>query len=546
MVHPGAKAHATSNPAGTSDHAALFPTRVALIPTPTAAEMAPIQKNKEGGSESSRDLRFPDTVTHKRMLRTHDHRKPGMRLGRYQLLQRIGRGGMGEVWQARLMSFGVETQFAIKILHGEGDQRDRTLLLDEARMISRIRGAHVVSLVEIVEVDNMLALVMDWVDGIPLTVAQKAGQPLPLGIALRIVADACTGLHTAHELKDDDGRLLEVVHRDVSPQNLLIDRNGTTRVIDFGIARSRARLAQDTLEGVSGKVAYMSHEHAHGYPVDRRTDVFALGVVLYQSLTGHLPFGETSDMAILEALGQKKAFAPLSASIPLSVANVLKRALAHDKGKRFASALAMKTEIEATMVDCSAVTDAADVARFLQSLMPGAATEITWAETLSRPPPAGLAGDTSPVANPAQPAAAAVFPVGLPLQTQAYAPRVDAHNGATFSAGSKLLLLAALGFAIVLASGIAMLQTLRPTMQRTSFVRSIPTSHATSPALLEAATVSTSTSAVLAPASPVSIIRSAPPRGVGAGAPSAKLPACDPPYRLDAAGHRIYLRECLQ
>src|SRR5262249_54070569 len=161
------------------------------------------------------------------------------------------------------------------------------MFLDEARIASGIQHPNVAQILDLGEQDATLYIVMEWVDGESLSkirkIAQKKGVPLPLGLALRILSDACAGLHAAHELADRQGKSLGVVHRDVSPHNILVGSAGSVKVIDFGVAKARDRGAGETRSGiVKGKLRYMAPEQAQGRALDRRADLWALGVCLYE------------------------------------------------------------------------------------------------------------------------------------------------------------------------------------------------------------------------------------------------------------------------
>src|ERR1700733_10941256 len=214
----------------------------------------------------------------------------GSTLDRYELLCPLAEGGMASVWLARMRGKrGFEKLVAIKTIKAElvDDPRFEEMFLDEARIASGIAHPNVAQIIDLGEKSGVLYLVMEWVDGESLAkvrkFAVKARIRIPLGLSLRIIADACAGLHAAHELKGPDGELLGVVHRDVSPQNILIGTAGAVKVIDFGIAKAQNRLGTRTRTGVvKGKVQYMAPEQAQGYAHDRRIDVWALGVCLYE------------------------------------------------------------------------------------------------------------------------------------------------------------------------------------------------------------------------------------------------------------------------
>jgi eukaryotic-like serine/threonine-protein kinase len=298
---------------------------------------------------------------------------PGQRLDRYELLCPVGEGGMARVWVARLArKYGFEKLVAIKTIlqkHAT-DDRFRAMFLDEARIASRIDHPNVGHIVDLGEEGDVLYLVMEWIEGdtlsrIKRTVDRKS-QKFPLGVALRILADTCQGLHAAHELKAPDGSLLGVVHRDVSPQNILVSMSGVAKLIDFGIAKARDRLSGETSTGFfKGKVHYISPEQAMGLPVDRRSDVFSVGAILYHLIVGRPPFERDSQMATLRALSAAEPLPEMPAGIPPEIDDILVRALAHDANARFATAAELGAALERAMTSCNVSATTADVAAFL-------------------------------------------------------------------------------------------------------------------------------------------------------------------------------------
>ena len=235
--------------------------------------------------------------------------RAGLTLGRYELLVPIAQGGTAAVWAARMKGpRGFEKIVAAKVMLTEllDDPDAETMFLDEARLVARIRHPNVAEVLDLGEERGVLFLVMEWVDGEPLTVIAREARALggvPLNIALKIAKQACAGLHAAHDLRDDQGTLVGLVHRDVSPQNVLVGHDGQVKVIDFGVAKAASNQLRTSVGQMKGKVAYMAPEQALGEPVDRRTDVFALGVVLYQLITGKHPFRGDNEFATLGRIG---------------------------------------------------------------------------------------------------------------------------------------------------------------------------------------------------------------------------------------------------
>ncbi|MGH7294900.1 MAG: protein kinase domain-containing protein, partial [Polyangiaceae bacterium] len=210
---------------------------------------------------------------------------------------------------------------------------------------------------------------MEYVDGDALSklnrACQKKNVPIPHGVVLRILADTCAGLHEAHELKDGSGRTLEIVHRDVSPHNILVSTKGIAKLIDFGIAKARSRVGTDTNSGVlKGKIQYMAPEQALGRPVDRRADVWAVGAILYQVLAGKPPYEGDNQLATLHLLGSGRPPVPLPPSIHPAIGAVVRKALAHAPENRYATAAELREAIEDAMIEAMVPATVGDVAAF--------------------------------------------------------------------------------------------------------------------------------------------------------------------------------------
>lgn len=273
---------------------------------------------------------------------------PGQVLGRYELLMPVARGGMAMVWAARLKgSRGFQKLVAIKTMLPAmiDDPNFEKMFLDEASLASEVRHPHVIEILDLGEQDNVLYLVMEWVDGEPLNVlmnhAAKQGG-VPLRVAVSLVAQACRGLHAAHELRDEQGTLVGLVHRDITPHNVLVTYDGVVKIVDFGVAKATSRIAAETEAGqLKGKIAYMSPEQLRGEPVDRRTDVFALGIVLYMLLTGVHPFRGEDQVRTIENITSDEPARPIRKYVPglrPALEAVVAQALAKQPSRRFPSA----------------------------------------------------------------------------------------------------------------------------------------------------------------------------------------------------------------
>ncbi len=299
---------------------------------------------------------------------------PGFRLDRYELVCPIAEGGMASVWVARLVGkHGFEKLVAIKTILPKfaSDARFQTMFLDEARIASGIDHTNVAKILDLGEEHNVLYLVMEYVDGEALSKLQRflarRGIPMPHGIILRIMADASAGLHAAHELQDRDGGTVGVVHRDVSPQNILINTQGVAKIIDFGIAKVLDGSPAETSSGVlKGKIQYMAPEQALGQVLDRRADVWAVGAVLYNFFAGRPVFDADSQLAALQLLTSGTEPAPLPATVPEPIAEVIMGALKHDLDERWATAAVLQHRLEKAMASLGCQTSTSEVAAFLK------------------------------------------------------------------------------------------------------------------------------------------------------------------------------------
>jgi serine/threonine protein kinase len=269
------------------------------------------------------------------------------RLGRYELIARLATGGMGEIFLARLEgAAGFEKLFVVKRIlpHLADDPRFRAMLIAEARIASMMTHANICHVYELGETDGQLYIVMEYLEGITLLpllrkVSKEAGV-LDLGFIGGVIQQATDGLHYAHELKDRDGEMLGIVHRDVTPSNLFLTDAGVVKVLDFGIAKVKDASAHTQTGTVKGKYAYMSPEQLRGATVDRRADVFALGVVVYEMLALRRLFQRKTDYLTFRAVMEQpipdiRQFRP---DCPDALAAALLQALDRDPERRFPAA----------------------------------------------------------------------------------------------------------------------------------------------------------------------------------------------------------------
>jgi serine/threonine-protein kinase len=260
---------------------------------------------------------------------------------------------MGSVWQGELEGkHGFAKKVAIKTIRPElaGEATFKAMFLEEARISSRLSHANVAQVLDVGDSDGIVYIVFEWVDGRLLEDMCKSPEGVPLELALRVIADLCAGLHAAHELRSDAGELLQVVHRDVSPNNVIVSREGFAKLIDFGVAKARDRAGAPTASGiVKGTPQFMSPEQAMGQPIDRRADIFAVGAVLYRVLGGNAPFPDQNALAAF-VLG--KGPKPLPDTVPEAIHAIVAKAMCSDPEERFATAAEMRRALErATHVD---------------------------------------------------------------------------------------------------------------------------------------------------------------------------------------------------
>ena len=299
--------------------------------------------------------------------------------GRYEVLFRIAAGGMAEVYAGcNRGEAGFARLVAIKRMlpHLADDARFVDMFLDEARVAAMIISPHVVQTIDLGRADDGAPyIVMDLVVGVTLAEVLRAsaliGQPMPVGIAVEILAQAAQGLHDAHEAQTPAGNLLGIVHRDISPQNVLVGIDGRARVTDFGVAHALQRRTQTEAGTIKGKAAYFSPEQAEGRPLDRRSDVFAMGVVAWETLAGRRLFTSAEGtMAILElvrrmAIPDVRAVRP---DIGPELADVVTRVLDRDRDRRHQSALELAVALREAGRTAGEFARYRDVAKYVQTI----------------------------------------------------------------------------------------------------------------------------------------------------------------------------------
>jgi hypothetical protein len=299
----------------------------------------------------------------------------GRKLGRYEVLARLASGGMAGVYVARAIGVaGFERLFAIKVLHPHLAHEEEfiSMFLDEARLAARIRHPNVVPTIDISDTpDAGFYLVMEYIEGdhmgALLQRAWKLGKRLPFPVTLRIVVDALEGLAAAHNLTDETGRHQQLVHRDVSPHNIMVSTDGVARITDFGVAKAEVRLSTTREGQFKGKLAYMAPEHASNGDADQRSDLFSMAIILWESLAGRRLFRAENHAATLNKICLEPI--PLLSSVDPGLAvfdGLLEKALARDPDQRFQSAEEFAEAIEEASPLLGGLAKAREVAQLVR------------------------------------------------------------------------------------------------------------------------------------------------------------------------------------
>lgn len=301
----------------------------------------------------------------------------GDKVAGYEIVAPLKAGGMAALYLGRRSgAAGFAKHVAIKVVHSHlaADQSFVEMFLDEARLSARIEHPNCVHVHDLGESEGMYFLVMEYVQGCALsqfmtTLAEK-DLKLSVPMSVFVASGVAAGLHAAHELTDDQGEGLGVVHRDVSPQNVLVAYKGHVKLIDFGIAKARGRMQQTAAGLLKGKFRYMAPEQAMGRPVDRRTDVYALGVVLWEMLTMRKLFDADNELALLDMVRNPTVPKPssIAADVPPALDQVVLGALAPDPNNRFASCMQFRKALQQAVPESLGI-DAPQLCNLITTVM---------------------------------------------------------------------------------------------------------------------------------------------------------------------------------
>ena len=437
------------------------------------------------------------------------------RFGQYEILERIASGGMAELYKAKRTGVeGFQKIVAIKKIlpHLADDEEFITMFADEAKLAAQLNHPNIIHIYDLGKIQaGGYFIAMEYVDGRDLRAIQKSarelGVPLPVPLAVYIASKVASALDYAHRRRDAEGHDLHIVHRDVSPQNILISYEGDIKLCDFGIAKAASKAGQTQSGALKGKLQYMSPEQAWARPIDRRSDLFSLGVVLHELLTGDRLFRADTDIQVLEKVRSADISPPSRGNpeVPKNLDAVVLRALAKDPDERYANASDLLRDLDSVLYSYSPAPGSADVAIYLHRLQAeesavaeARAREAAQAQaTLQEEPaarrrksksvPVRRTGSTPKVMPPP----ASPPPPGKPARPAASEPAASsgeifgsrAGRAAEAETGKRTPLFVAIGVAALALAGFAAWKLLRP---QTAAVPVVPTP---APALIVATEV---------------------------------------------------------
>jgi serine/threonine-protein kinase len=403
-------------------------------------------------------------------------------LGYYRLVAEIGRGGMASVFLSLFPNGdGTSRQVVLKQLHPELAMDDdfRAMFEDEARLATRLHHENVVETYDIYSDLDLCVLVMEFLDGQTLSrVRQRARKVsnVPPSIHLRVIAEVLAGLHYVHELTDEDGRPLGIVHRDVTPSNVFITYDGHVKVVDFGIAKATTRVAETRMGVLKGKLAYMSPEAVRGEPVDRRSDIFSVGVMLWEAATGLRLWQDHDEVAVYRRLatGDLPLNPPGATVLNPELLRIAKRALAVDPYQRYDNAEEMQHEIENLLVHLGKITRAPALAAYMESffaverekfqqIVDDALARFPIQPVSQRRLLANALSDSYPALDPSEPPTTVSTPSGGTFRTTSYDVPLESDEIPDFRSRRHGILLAAAAAAFAL--GVAFVAHVPPGLE---------------------------------------------------------------------------------
>ena len=296
--------------------------------------------------------------------------------GKYLLLDRINIGGMAEVWRGKTFGAGgFEKLIAIKRIlpNIAEDEEFISMFIDEAKITVQLEHANIGQVLDLGQIQSSYYIAMEYISGKDMRAifdrCRKKGEPPPIPLACYLIAKSCEGLDYAHRKNDRMGKPMNIVHRDVSPQNALVSYDGEVKVIDFGIAKAAGKATKTQAGILKGKFGYMSPEQIRGLPLDRRSDVFAIGVCLYEMLTGERLFVGDSDFSVLEKVRKVEVLPPstYNRKIPDALEKIVMKALAKDVDDRYQYASELADDLQRFLITSESVFGRKDLAAYMRA-----------------------------------------------------------------------------------------------------------------------------------------------------------------------------------
>jgi serine/threonine protein kinase len=405
-----------------------------------------------------------------------------MQVGKYELIRELAIGGMAEVFLARTAGpMGFEKLLVLKRIlpHMAKEPAFVEMFLSEATLAARLTHPNIVQIFDFGEADGAYFLAMEYLDGPSLrTLLEDAYQRqvvLPPVVCARIIANACEGLAFAHDFTDPATRQpLDIVHRDISPDNILLSRQGAVKVADFGIAKASGQRHRTQTGIIKGKLAYMPPEQVRAQTLDRRVDVYALGTVFYELVTGQRPFEAPTDASLMQSILFEQPMPAVlrQPDLPEPVQRIIRRAIAKDREQRYPDCVAFQADLEEFILSTGKPVTTQHVAQLIAQISP-APRDVPLPplplgsppleDTAIRPqprsaPPAAVppraSAPEAPVAQPSAPAPEAPVASGVPAaQAAPVASAVPVAPVATPAGGSGRLLAAVAGAVLIIAGG---------------------------------------------------------------------------------------------
>jgi TonB family protein len=360
----------------------------------------------------------------------------GIKFGQYVLLEKIATGGMAEVWKARMRGVeGFQKIVAIKKIlpHLSDNQEFIGMFVDEAKLAAQLNHNNIIHIYDLGRIQSSYYIAMEFVDGYDLKTilkrAQDRDQPLSIELALFIASKVAAALDYAHRKRDFENRDIGLVHRDVSPQNVLISHEGDIKLCDFGIAKAASKASHTQAGALKGKLQYMSPEQAWGRNIDRRSDIFALAIVLFEMLTGRKLFTGENEMSVLEQVREARVIAPsqVNDEVTPEIDSIVLKALQRDPANRYQTAAEMARDLDAVLYNWKPTPTSADLAIYMHRVQ--TARPIAAPVPVPEPaPPPVIEPKTTPLAVAPMPAwnapHAAAQPKKLPIVPIAIAAAV--------------------------------------------------------------------------------------------------------------------------